>query len=136
LITLITSFYLNLARNPSNKDFLLRLNLFKRLNTLMKPDQPDKKVEATTALCYTNTIFAKLLKYSSSRPACIKEEGHQLFIEILKNPKNKHLYLETLDSIKLFLARRKDLSKFREIPEHVYLGGEEENCQELNVSYL
>ena len=67
---------------------------------------------------------------------CIKEEGHQLFIEILKNDKNKHLFLETLDSIKLFLARRKDLSKFQEIPKHVYLGGEEENCQELNVSYL
>ena len=113
---MITSFYLNLARKPENQEFLLRLNLFKRLNTLMKPADPEKPVEATTALCYTNTIFAKLLKYSSSRNACIKEDGHQLFIEILKNKKNKHLYLETLDSIKLFLARRKDLSKFKEIP--------------------
>ena len=89
---------------------------------------PDQPIGSNTALCYTNTIFAKLLKYSQSRNHCIKEGGHNLFIQILKNKNNKHLFLETLDSIKLFLARRKDLSKFQEIPKHVYLGGEEENC--------
>ena len=35
LVTLITSFYLNLARNDDNREFLLKLNLFKRLNMLM-----------------------------------------------------------------------------------------------------
>ena len=41
--------------------------------------------------------------------------------------------METLDSIKLFLARRKDLSEFSEITEKVELDNE---CQDLNVSYL
>ena len=35
LITLITSFYLNLARNKHNKDFLLKLELFRSLTDLM-----------------------------------------------------------------------------------------------------
>lgn len=34
-MTLITSFYLNLARNEDNIPFLLRLELFKKLNVLM-----------------------------------------------------------------------------------------------------
>lgn len=36
IVTLITSFYLNLARNETNINFLLNLNLFKRLNSLMQ----------------------------------------------------------------------------------------------------
>jgi len=36
LITLITSFYLNLARNDENRDFLLKLKLFEKLNNLMQ----------------------------------------------------------------------------------------------------
>ena len=69
------------------------------------------KVSESTALCYTNTIFAKLLKYKQSQKQCIEEEGYKLFISILKSD-NKHLFLETLDSIKLFLTKREYLSKF------------------------
>jgi len=36
IVTLITSFYLNLARNEANIKFLLNLKLFKRLNSLMQ----------------------------------------------------------------------------------------------------
>ena len=61
LITLITSFYLNLARNKNNRDFLLKLELFRNLSNLML-EEPDG-IENKTALCYTNTIFSKLLKY-------------------------------------------------------------------------
>jgi len=35
IVTLITSFYLNLARNEANIKFLLNLKLFKKLNDLM-----------------------------------------------------------------------------------------------------
>ena len=91
-------------------------------------------LETNTALCYTNSIFAKLLKFRESRDNCIAENGHKLFIQILKYPKaNKHLFLETLDSIKLFLARRKDLREFSEITEHAVF---DDDSQELNVSYL
>ena len=85
-------------------------------------------------MCYTNSIFAKLLKFRESRDNCIAENGHKLFIQILKYPKaNKHLFLETLDSVKLFLARRKDLREFSEITEHAVF---DDDSQELNVSYL
>lgn len=36
IVTLITSFYLNLARNEENIQFLLNLKLFKKLNSLMQ----------------------------------------------------------------------------------------------------
>ena len=65
LVTLITSFYLNLARNEENIEFLLGLKLFKRLNTHMQLSLTNR-VSDSTALCYTNTIFAKLLKYKQS----------------------------------------------------------------------
>jgi hypothetical protein len=65
LITLITSFYLNLARNEANLKFLLELKLFERLNKLMSTFST--QANETTALCYTNTIFAKLLKNENSR---------------------------------------------------------------------
>jgi hypothetical protein len=74
-------------------------------------------IPESTALCYTNTIFSKLLKYPSSRKQCIEEEGYKLFINILKSNSNKHLFLETLDSIKLFLTKREYLNKFQSIPE-------------------
>jgi hypothetical protein len=38
----------------------------------------------STALCYTNTIFSKLLKNPESLSHCIEEEGYLLFIEILR----------------------------------------------------
>jgi hypothetical protein len=74
-----------------------------------------------TALCYTNTIFSKLLKYQESRKPCIEEKGYELFISILEEKEYKHLYLETLDSIKLFLAKRDYLEHFKQIPECIYL---------------
>ena len=65
LITLITSFYLNLARNKNNRDFLLKLELFRSLSDLMHQGAPGQETLQTnkTALCYTNTIFSKLLKF-------------------------------------------------------------------------
>lgn len=38
----------------------------------------------STPLCYTNTIFSKLLKNQQSLVYCVEEEGYQLFIKILK----------------------------------------------------
>ena len=114
----------------------MKLELFKRLNDLMSVYGlgDENSQETNTALCYTNSIFAKLLKFRESRDNCIAENGHRLFIQILKYPKaNKHLFLETLDSIKLFLARRKDLREFSEITEHAVF---DDDSQELNVSYL
>ena len=81
IVTLITSFYLNLARNEENVKFLLKLKLFKRLNSLM---QSQTNSIDNTALCYTNTIFSKLLKNSNSLGYCVEEEGYKLFIEILR----------------------------------------------------
>lgn len=101
---LITSFYLNLARNPDNIEFLLKLELFKQLNTLMQSLIQTSQITDSTALCYTNTIFAKLLKDPRARKHCIEEQGYQLFISILKTKSSMHLFLETLDSIKLFLT--------------------------------
>lgn len=87
-----------------------------------------------TALCYTNTIFSKLLKNPQSMAFCVEEEGYKLFIEILKGQQNnKHLFLETLDSIKLFLSRREYLKKFQDIPKCFKLDPE---YQDLNVSFL
>ena len=65
LITLITSLYLNLSRNDENRSFLLKLKIFKKLNDLMQHSHKKglNLLNNTTALCYTNTIFAKLLKY-------------------------------------------------------------------------
>ena len=86
-----------------------------------------------TALCYTNTIFSKLLKYQQSRINCMNEGGYELFISILQDEENKHLFLETLDSIKLFLMTRQNLEKFKAIPDKILL---DRNCPELNVSFL
>ena len=130
LITLITSFYLNLARNKNNRDFLLKLNLFQSLSDLMHgagpndantkfgyQNYPQQTLQVNkTALCYTNSIFSKLLKYQQSRINCMNEKGYELFISILKDKENKHLFLETLDCIKLFLMTRNNLAKFKEIP--------------------
>jgi len=83
IITLITSFYLNLARNEENIPYLLKLKLFKRLNSLMQSNLQNHNIDST-ALCYTNTIFSKLLKNPSSLVHCVEEEGYKLFIEILR----------------------------------------------------
>ena len=133
IVTLITSFYLNLARNEQNIEFLLKLKLFKRLNSLMQSNLPNSNIDST-ALCYTNTIFSKLLKNPQSLEPCMEEEGYGLFIEILRGyQQHKHLFLETLDSIKLFLSKREYLKKFSAIPECFKLDAE---YQDLNVSFL
>ena len=85
-------------------------------------------------MCYTNTIFSKLLKDPQSLGFCVDEDGYKLFIEILRGQQqNKHLFLETLDSIKLFLSKREYLKKFKSIPECFKLDPE---YQDLNVSFL
>jgi hypothetical protein len=126
LITLITSFYLNLAQNDENRDLLLKLRLFEKLSNLMDPYSSSKaaksflavaNTKSQTSLVYTNTIFAKLLKFKEARSLCIEEGGHNLFIHILQDSQKKHLYLETLDSVKLFLTKREYLSKFKRITE-------------------
>ena len=106
LITLITSFYLNLARNKNNRDFLLKLELFRSLSDLMHQGASPTLETNKTALCYTNTIFSKLLKFEQSRISCMEEGGYRLFISILQGEHNEHLFLETLDCVKLFLMKR------------------------------
>jgi hypothetical protein len=130
---LITSFYLNLARNEQNIHFLLKLELFKRLNNLMQNSLKNNSIDGT-ALCYTNTIFSKLLKNPKSLEFCVQEDGYKLFIEILRGQQtNKHLFLETLDSIKLFLSKREYLKKFKAIPDCFKL---DPDYQDLNISFL
>lgn len=65
----------------------------------------------------------------------MNEEGYRLFISILQDDENKHLFLETLDCIKLFLMTRTNLDKFKEItePDCIQLN---KDCPELNVSFL
>ena len=63
----------------------------------------------------------------------MNEDGYRLFISILKHEDNKHLFLESLDCIKLFLMTRSNLEKFKEIPQNIQL---DKDCPELNVSYL
>jgi hypothetical protein len=133
IVTLITSFYLNLARNETNINYLLNLNLFKRLNSLMQSNIQNNSID-NTALCYTNTIFSKLLKNPKSLGFCVEEEGYKLFIDILRGQQqNKHLFLETLDSIKLFLSKREYLKKFNAIPDCFKL---DPDYQDLNISFL
>jgi hypothetical protein len=100
----------------------------------MESDVKDEKFKNKTALCYTNTIFAKLLKYHESRWRCIEEGGHILFIKILQDQSNINLFLETLDTIKLFLTKREYLIKFKQIPE--CLSDFESNFEELDVSIM
>ena len=83
IVTLITSFYLNLARNEANVQFLLKLQLFRKLNSLMQSNLQNNNIDST-ALCYTNTIFSKLLKNPQSLGFCVEEDGYKLFIEILR----------------------------------------------------
>jgi hypothetical protein len=90
----------------------------------------------STALCYTNTIFSKLLKNNKSLTFCVDEKGYELFISILQSSgTNKHLFLETLDSIKLFLSRRDYLGRFKDIPKCFKLEREQE-YRDLDVSFL
>ena len=83
IVTLITSFYLNLARNEANVQFLLKLQLFRKLNSLMQSNLQNNIIDST-ALCYTNTIFSKLLKNPQSLGFCVEEDGYKLFIDILR----------------------------------------------------
>jgi len=64
----------------------------------------------------------------------VEEEGYELFISILKGAQpNRHLFLETLDSIKLFLSKREYLARFKAIPDYVMLDDE---YPDLTVSFL
>lgn len=63
----------------------------------------------------------------------MNEGGYKLFISVLKDDDNKHLFLESLDCIKLFLMTRSNLERFREIPRCIQL---DRDCPELNVSFL
>jgi hypothetical protein len=57
-----------------------------------------------------------------------------LFISILRGQQpNRHLFLETLDSIKLFLSKREYLARFKAIPDYVMLDDE---YPDLTVSFL
>jgi len=112
------------------------MELFRSLTELMLHRGPQGRQTLQmnqTALCYTNTIFSKLLKFQQSRVNCMSEEGYKLFIAILKHEDNKHLFLESLDCIKLFLMTRTNLEKFKEIPERIQL---DKDFPELNVSFL
>ena len=78
----------------------------------------------------------------------MREGGQNLFISILKDEDNKHLFLETLDSIKLFLMTRQNLKEFKAIPNCIYKDCSssaagtvksallDRDCPELNVSFL
>ena len=127
LLMLITSFYLNLSRNPENIEYLLDLKIFKKLRNI-------SEIPNEASLCYTNTIFAKILRVEESHDRCLEEQGYQLFINILKAPdKYQFLFLETLDSIKLLLTKRKSLKTFNEVAQRVTF--QEENM-DLNISFL
>ena len=56
-----------------------------------------------------------------------------LFIAMLEDKRNKHLFLETLDNIKHFLTKREYLSKFKRITECIEFDPE---CPDLNVSFM
>lgn len=45
----------------------------------------EKQNMDSTALCYTNTIFSKLLKNEKSLKVCVDEQGYELFIWILQH---------------------------------------------------
>jgi hypothetical protein len=55
LITLITSFYLNLAQNDENRDLLLKLRLFEKLSNLMDPYSSSKAAKSFLAVANTKS---------------------------------------------------------------------------------
>jgi len=71
-------------------------------------------------MTYSNSVFSKLLRVEGSQEKCIKEKGFELFLKILEDPKKKmHLFLETLDSIKILLMKRDNLIIFKDLPEKI-----------------
>ena len=52
------------------------------------------------------------------------------------DPDNKHLFLETLDTIKLFMTRREFLIKFKCIPESLKDLELDSDCDELIVGVM
>ena len=108
MMNLITQTYLNLARNEANKDYLVKLSLFKKLKILIDKyflhEQLIKDHAAsaqnsifsnprnpiangfhmeTSMVCYANSIFARILSHDEAKIQCIKEGGHRLFVNIL-----------------------------------------------------
>ena len=62
---------------------LVKVKRFKLLNSLFQSNLQNNSIDGT-ALCYTNTIFSKLLKNPKSLVFCVEEDGYKLFIEILR----------------------------------------------------
>ena len=109
LVTFICSLYLNLSRNPENIPELLSLKLFEKLSNLTS-------IFNESCFLYTTSIFSNMLTFEHTHEAFMNESGYKFFFEILKSKdKHQHLFLETLDSIKLLLAKREYLSVFKEI---------------------
>lgn len=109
LCTLICSLYLNLSRNNQNILELVSLKLFEKLSSLTS-------IFNESCFLYTTSIFSNLLAFKSTHQAFMNENGYKFFFEIFEDKnKHQHLFLETLDSIKLLLAKREYLPVFKEI---------------------
>lgn len=110
LCTLICSLYLNLSRNPENIPELVSLKLFEKLSGDLT------NVYNESCFLYTTSIFSNLLAVESTHQTFMDEKGYEFFFKILNNKeKHQHLFLETLDSIKLLLAKREYLPYFKKI---------------------
>lgn len=110
LITLICSLYLNLSRNPENINELVSLKLFEKLSGDLT------NIFNESCFLYTTTIFSNLLAVESTHQTFMDEKGYEFFFKILNNKeKHQHLFLETLDCIKLLLAKREFLPYFKQI---------------------
>lgn len=92
MMNLITQTYLNLSRNAANKDYLIKLCLFKKLKTLIDKyflheqlikensanvqnslfGNPRNPIAAgfymeTSMVCYANSIFARILTHDEAK---------------------------------------------------------------------
>jgi hypothetical protein len=110
LIILICSLYLNLSRNPDNIQELVSLKLFEKLSGDLT------NIFNESCFLYTTSIFSNLLAVESTHQTFMDEKGYEFFFKILNNKeKHQHLFLETLDCIKLLLAKREYLPFFKQI---------------------
>ena len=110
LCTLSCSLYLNLSRNPSNIEDLSDLKLFEMLSGDLTG------IFNESCFLYTTSIFSNLLAIESTHHKFMDEKGYEFFFKILNNKeKHQHLFLETLDCIKLLLAKREYLPYFKQI---------------------
>ena len=125
LITLICSLYLNLSRNPENIQELVSLKLFEKLSGDIT------EIFNESCFLYTTSIFSNLLELELTHKAFMEEKGYEFFFKILSNKeKHQHLFMETLDSIKLLLTKREYLHYFKKI---IYLDQDQNNFQVLAI---